>query len=483
MKPNATQSTTYYIFTADETRYNIAPSKAWQHRYYAFYRMGIDLKTHTYDPKLEWTKVYDETCYNNNGSLAQDAKWGVRVATVEHNTDTEVEGYLTVKEIIDAINDELGKDGHPTSADQILYVDGGDLHSILNSTVTSGEQSTTMDIGTLKQMFSKNVLIYLPANTTTTYDNCATKPKDWTTGTPFNASHDIVLTDNSPFFAPYDIAIDVDNKVLHERKITHAKNGKVTCASIIMPFNIKIDENGVHTSLDGTSFKLHQMAASNCLTTGQGEDYVYFPVYKEEGVKFTTPNVPYLVEVIDAPEDETISFTVSQKGGSVKATAGMVTSGDLRYTYKGEEGSGKKGNTTWNFTNHGSYSGKLVDNEGYFFYYSKDMFLCSNDFAYDADIKVAPFRAYYSSIHQTSTRSASPLKEFNVIPAALGDINNDGDVTTADVDGIMNIILGKEEPKRLTSVMSDVNNDGAITVADVTALVNIILGKQAQVEE
>ena len=70
-----------------------------------------------------------------------------------------------------------------------------------------------------------------------------------------------------------------------------------------------------------------------------------------------------------------------------------------------------------------------------------------------------------------------------MIPAALGDVNNDGDVTSADAKGILDVILGKEEPKRLTTIMSDVNTDGAVTVADVTALVNMVLGKQAQVEE
>lgn len=484
MKANATTSTTYYIFTADETRYNIAPSKAWQHRYYAFYRMDIKLETHTYDPHLTWTKVYNKTCYNKDGSLAEDDMWGLKLETYEHNTSNKVTGYLTVQEIIDKIDAEI-KDSSidtPTSKDQILYVDGGDLHSILNST-TTGDQPTTMDIGTLKQAMAENVLIYLPANTTTTLDNCASKPKDWTTGTPYNAGHGIVLTDNRPFYAPYDIFVDVDNIILHERKVTIGKNGKVTSASIIMPFGILIDENGTHTNLDGGSFKLHQMEESSCLTDGEGEDYVYFPVLKD--VKKSEPNVPYLVEVIKAPEGEgadQISFVLSQKGGLIKAT-GVNVGNNWDYTYAGETGSGTKDKTTYTFNNHGSYSGKLLDKEGNFFYFAKNMFLCSNDYVYDDGIKVAPFRAYYSSTSQTSTRAASPLKAFDVIPTTLGDINIDGVVTTDDANGILNVILGKEEPKRLQTIMSDVNNDGAITIADVTKLVNMVLQNQTQTEE
>ena len=487
MNAQDSESTTYYLFTADETRYNIAPSYSWQHRYYAFYRMEIDLQTSQYDPQLTWTTVYNKTCYNKNGALAEDAMYGLKLKTVDHDTQVAMTGYLTVKQIDDAITAALNTTGAPKTPDQILYVDGGDLYSVLNSKITSGETTTEMTLEDLKKKLADNALIYLPANTTTTLPNCAYKPTDWKTGDPYLAGSGIVLTDNRPFYAPYDIFVDVDKTILHERKVTVAMNGKVTSASIIMPFGILIDEEtGIHTNLDGGSFKLHQIQGSNCLTSApEGavvNDYVYFPVLKD--VKKSDPNVPYLVEVTKAPEGEgaeQISFVLSQKGGTIKATGTGNANWD--YTYAGESGSGKKDNTTYTFTNHGSYSGKLLNKTGNFFYFAKNMFLRSNDYAYEDGIKVAPFRAYYSTTSSTSTRSASPLKEFDVIPAALGDVNTDGNVTSADADGILNIILGKEEPKRLTTIMSDVNNDGAITIADVTALVNMILGKQTQVEE
>ena len=486
MNAQDTESATYYLFVADETRYNIAPSTAWQHRYYAFYRMEIDLQTSNYDPKLTWSKVYDETCYNKDGALATDAMYGLKLSTVDHETQEEMTGYLTVKQISDAITAALNKTDAPKTSDQILYVDGSDLYSILNSKITSGETTTEMTLGDLKDELAENVLIYLPANTTSTLPNCAYKPNDWKVGDPYQAGSNIVLTDNRPFYAPFDINVDVDNIILHERKVTIDKNGKVTSASIIMPFGILIDENGTHTNQDGGSFKLHQMQADNCLTSApEGvnvDDYVYFPVLKD--VKKSNPNTPYLVEVTKAPEGEgadQISFVLSQKGGTIKATGTGNANWD--YTYAGESGSGKKDNTTYTFNNHGSYSGKLLDKDGNFFYFAKNMFLRSNDYVYNDGIKVAPFRAYYSTTSTTTTRSSSPLKEFDVIPAALGDVNIDGDVTSADAKGILDVILGKEEPKRLTTVMSDVNTDGVVSVADVTALVNMVLKKQAQVEE
>lgn len=405
-----TESSTYYIFTADETRYNIAPSYNWQHRYYAFYRMEIDLQTDTYVPQLTWTKVYNETCYNKNGSAAYDGMWGLKLRTVKEGSTTPVEGYLTVKEIDDAISAAIGKNDCPATKDQILYVDAGDLHAIQNSTITSGGQTTTMDIGTLQQSLAKNVLIYLPESITSIYDNCAKKTTGWATGDPYYATRDIVLTDNVPFYAPYDIYVDVDNVIKHERKITVPKNGKVTSASIIMPFDIQIDGSGKHTNLDGQQFTLHQMKSSGCLTTGTGADYVYFPVVS--GVSAAPANKPYLVQVLNAPDDDQISFVLSQKGGTIKATTGYATDDTYKYTYPGETGSGTKDGVTYTFTNHGSYSGKLLAKMGNFFYYWKNQFVRSNDYSYNADIKIAPFRTYYSS---TSTNGAKTLQSFDVL--------------------------------------------------------------------
>ena len=433
MNAQDAESSTYFVFTADETRYNIAPSYNWQHRYYAFYRMEIDLETDTYVPQLTWTKVYDETCYNKNGA-AYDAMWGLKLKTVKQGSSTPVEGFLTVKEISDAIQADLGKDNCPTAKDQVIYVDAGDLHTIQNSTVTSGGQTTTMDINTLQQSLSKNVLIYLPSTITSIYDNCAKKTSNWTTGDPYYATRDIVLTDNVPFYAPYDIYVDVDNVIKHERKITVPKNGRVTSASIIMPFDIQIDANGVHTNLDGQQFTLHQMKSTGCLTTGTGADYVYFPVVS--GVSKAAANKPYLVQVLNAPESDQISFVLSQKGGTIKATGGTGYVSDeaniYKYTYQGETGKGVKDGVTYTFTNHGSYSGKLLAKSGNFFYYWKNQFVRSNDYSYNADIKIAPFRAYYSSV--TTSNGAKALQLFDVL---FEDGNEtDGITTVGEIENI-----------------------------------------------
>ena len=52
-----------------------------------------------------------------------------------------------------------------------------------------------------------------------------------------------------------------------------------------------------------------------------------------------------------------------------------------------------------------------------------------------------------------------------------GDVNGDGEVGIADVNVIINVILGTA-----TNPRADVNGDGEVTVADINTLINIIIG-------
>lgn len=54
-----------------------------------------------------------------------------------------------------------------------------------------------------------------------------------------------------------------------------------------------------------------------------------------------------------------------------------------------------------------------------------------------------------------------------------GDINGDGQVDIADVNAVINMMLGKVEQ----TAGGDVTGDGAVDIADVNAVINIMLGK------
>ena len=64
-----------------------------------------------------------------------------------------------------------------------------------------------------------------------------------------------------------------------------------------------------------------------------------------------------------------------------------------------------------------------------------------------------------------------------MLPAAThaqdiyGDVNGDQEVTIADVNVIIDVILGKGH-----TASADVNGDGEVTIADINAIINIILG-------
>lgn len=73
----------------------------------------------------------------------------------------------------------------------------------------------------------------------------------------------------------------------------------------------------------------------------------------------------------------------------------------------------------------------------------------------------------------TSAQEAAVLYYRIPKTTLLGDVNNDGEVTIADVTALVNVLLGKG-----SSDAADVNEDTDVTIADVTALVNILLVKK-----
>ncbi len=73
-------------------------------------------------------------------------------------------------------------------------------------------------------------------------------------------------------------------------------------------------------------------------------------------------------------------------------------------------------------------------------------------------------------------RELSCVRHIPPLRYTIGDVNEDGEVSIADVTALVNIILGKQASFRME--LADTNEDQDVSIADVTALVNIILGKQ-----
>ena len=405
-----TKSDVAFLFTADETRYNIAPTTAaaWQHRSYAFYRMDITLEAKSYTPDLTWTKLYGHTCYadkdeNNKDVDADKSMWGVKLGTLDEN-GKKVEGHLSAFEIDEAITGAFESTGanHPTSLDQILYVDGSDLTTIVSSSAITVEG--------LNAKLAPNCLFFLPKNMTSTADNIAYK----TSSGSFNAAKNIVLVDRKPFYSPYDIQVGAaPNYAMYTRNVTWQKNGKATNASIIVPFQIAVDNEGKHDDGEGNVFYVYKIQSDgNCLSGKPQSEDDYIHMLPLEGMKTTEPNVPYLVSVKEAPKDANVSFVLKQPGALLKATA--TDDMDSNYEFAGATGTGIDEKTSVTFSMKGSYSGQKISKESRnVFYFAKNMFLDIKSLSsWITDLYVYPFRAYFDYVAGGGAKTFSALDVF-----------------------------------------------------------------------
>lgn len=430
-----TNKGTYYVFTADETRYNIAPTTAWQHRYYAFYRMDIVLLVKDYLPELTWKKIYDKTCYDvadvtypesDRGTepaatVGKDSMWGLQLGTGEAGPATSQYGYLTYNSIITAMDAAIESENTtatgnvPTSKSQILYIDGSKLYSMVNSakTTTTGEgesaQTTTTEVtlSDLKQGLADNALVFLPENTTSTLDNVAYISKG-----SFRAGKDIVLTDGKPFYSPYEIQVDAANEAIYKRTVQRADYEANILASMILPYSLTVN-NGEHKNPDGTSFTIHEMKTATLQLddTATDPDHNYGVSYfGKVDVNATNVNAPYMVNLDkESRENENFSFAAIQSGATIVATSNWkereAGSGVYKYLFAGTpvNGTVNAGDNvpggSIKLTPEGSYSGQIYDraHSNRIFYFANNKFLnlyklmASKRYLY-----LYPFRSVYS---------------------------------------------------------------------------------------
>lgn len=371
----------FYVFTADETRYNIAPTTALQHRSYAFYRMDIELRAKTFTPDFKWKKIYPATLYDKDGTDAEDSMWGLTLDT----SDTEVvdgetvkmESYLTYQEILDAITADINNTAKETasSTKQILYVDGTPLKAMLNSS----QNSVVKKLEDLKKELPANSIVFLPKNTTSTLDNVAYM----TTSGAFRAGKDIILTDKQPFYSPYDIQVDAANRATYTRLLTQPDFGQAVNATVMLPFTLAL-ENGLHTNDDGKcSFYVSSMVTNAQMATEGSSSVNYGTAYFEPlTTSVTAANKPYVIKVESIDESVSngnkISFIATQKGSSIVKTPELVTKDVFSGSFiKGETAKAKYNDGNFDFTNYASYSGGKFDRavSENVFYFSKNKYV------------------------------------------------------------------------------------------------------------
>lgn len=391
---------TAYLFVADEPRYNIAPTTGIEHRYFAYYKMSVELSQGTYEPKVDLTKIYDSTCYDGDETVAM---YGAKVTTV-NDQRAEVAGSLSTEQIWSSLEQSMTE--NKVAPNQVLYVDLSGLNNVVATDKVTFEK--------LRDGLSSNTLVYLPKGVNAGTYNYASRLQD---GSVFYSGNNMKITDKQPFFAPYGITVPAEQYVEYARKITTGENGKVATATVMLPFTISIDDNGLYTNADGTSLSVWAMQKDNFISTsapdGNPMNYksdVHFVAYTSPTGK-TEADVPYMVKVEKGTDQTETSFVIKQYGSNIEATK----TGGL---YTGDISTGKLDGSAFTFTPKASYAGlKLEKTAGNYFYFGKNMFLNSKNISGDY-LYCYPFRAVYEYGGNTSARA------FNV---TFGE--NFGDVT------------------------------------------------------
>ena len=418
-----------YLTTGDETRYNIAPTTAMEHRYYAFYLMKIDLDVQEYDAYCRMTKLYDATCYE--GDLEKPMYGGTFEAYEKgHAGDKQYQissdlAFLSVSMMVDAL--KAAETQYGFTADQVLYLDYTNLYSVL---VESKENMADM-----KGKLNPNCLIFFPQRTVYNEDNYVSK----TQSGDYRACKNIIITDKQPFYSPYKITVPAENYAAYTRKIELANYNKTALATLVLPFSIEVSE-GVHVN-NNSRISLYQMQTNEGLTVEKeegntGKDFWAKATFSPIAVSRTVPNMPYMVQVEKFSDAEDVNFEILQYGSDVEATvsgeeteAGCFMNKD--YTFQGPKSTGTIDNATHAFTLYGSYSGKKLIKDGGWFYFANSKFYNSKNLK-GQYLYSYPFRAYFG--HETSNgNGAKVMRGFSL---SFGDdaTTDIADLTTAADD-------------------------------------------------
>lgn len=81
----------------------------------------------------------------------------------------------------------------------------------------------------------------------------------------------------------------------------------------------------------------------------------------------------------------------------------------------------------------------------------------------------------YATAMYASAGQAYIYYIYEPLPSYLGDVNNDGVITMADANSVVNYFLATEKPLDINTKLGDVNGDKYITMADANQIVNMFL--------
>ena len=472
-----------YLFTTDETRYNIAPTTKEMHRAFAYYNTTIELQMTDYTPKVTWKKIYDKTDYYKSSSDKDntDAMYGAEITTSEDAgydnasrnggsttaiAATETFGYLTLNQIKNAMTNALSASdpNAPKELSQVLYVDNSKLYTIV---AQSSTETSPLSAADFRQALAKNAIVYLPFRATAQMTTNNLGINDTHGSTNFTSTQNFLLEDRNPFYAPYDIQLAASNYATYKRKYTQTGRGATAYSTIVLPYSLSVGADGLHDGNNGelSKFKVYTMKPNGFSYNGNPEragfDYNSPTAMFNALTSNTDANTPYLVSLPYDASNATV-FEARQAGALIKATPEHDAKGFVKSTMVASQYNG----ASTQLTNYYTYSGSQVQNNGTgdkVFYFSINRFLAVKN-SKNPIIYVYPFRSLYE-FGTTSQALAKNMIMFNIgLDDAFGDVTG---INPVEEKATLAVTVAQ------SSIIATATQDTRLTIYTVTGqLVN-----------
>lgn len=393
-----------YLITTDETRYNIAPTTATEHRAYAFYETKIQLAAVNYERIITYHKLFDSYSKRNNKVMPF---YGVKVTTEPAG------GVIAVDDILYDLGNNDAAGGVQT--DQILY---GDLSEVGGVVLKDPLWIPWISVAKANQQpighgLNPNLMMFVPEGMGLKLDNMVTR-EPFSTEKTFKASGNIVLTDGEPFASPYPIQVDYEGFATYKREKS-LTNNVVRNATLMLPFNMVLSEGKHRSEQSDNVLSFYQMAPNDAVFTKQDNNSheIHMGAFLPVEATSTTAHTPYMVKVDDgSTQTDNVSFALDQRAATIAPNITFDVEGKptAATTHSLNETSTiKVGEDNITLTNKGSYIGTKFRN---IYYFGNDYFWNSATYR-GGDIMVLPFRAFYEYPGTAATASRA-LTSFGI---------------------------------------------------------------------
>lgn len=101
------------------------------------------------------------------------------------------------------------------------------------------------------------------------------------------------------------------------------------------------------------------------------------------------------------------------------------------------------------------------------------MQIFQSEYEYTLTVRALGYESYEG---EEGAMSLTEPNDVELVKILLGDANDNGDVTVADVVTIANYLVGITNENSWSTTKADINGDGKVSIDDLQAVVNIILG-------